>query len=112
MRKGAAFPEDVYQRCGQRMRDPLDIGEFSFDEIKAAADEAKRWNTYLAVHTYNDKGTRLALEAGAMAIEHGNLMTEETMKLARKKGLFSALRQGFSLANPQPTGTRLRKPNK
>jgi len=82
------------------MYDPLDIGEYSYEEIKAAADEAKRWNTYLAVHTYNDKGTRLALEAGAMAIDHGNLMTEETMKLLVEKGAFLNTQTGVFLSDP------------
>ena len=64
---------DVHQWAVSGMYDPLDIGEYSFEEIKAAADEAKRWNTYLAVHTYNDKGARAwHWKAGAMAIDHGN----------------------------------------
>ena len=100
MRKGAHFLKMFTSGAVSGLRDPLDIGEFSFEEIKAAADEAKRWNTYLAVHTYNDKGTRLALEAGAMAIEHGNLMTEETMKLAAEKGAFLSSQTGLFLGAP------------
>ena len=100
MRKGAHFLKMFTSGAVSGLRDPLDIGEFSFDEIKAAADEAKRWNTYLAVHTYNDIGTHLALEAGAMAIEHGNLMTEETMKLAAEKGAFLSTQTGVFLEHP------------
>jgi len=100
MRKGAHFLKMFTSGAVSGLRDPLDIGEFSFDEIKAVADEAKRWNTYLAVHTYNDKGTRLALEAGAMSIEHGNLMTEETMKLAADKGAFLSTQTGLFLGEP------------
>jgi len=94
MRKGSAFIKMFTSGAVSGMYDPLDIGEFSFDEIKAAADEAKRWNTYLAVHSYNEKGTRLALEAGAMSIEHANLMTEETMKLLVEKGAFLSTQTG------------------
>ena len=100
MRQGAAFLKMFTSGAVSGMYDPLDIGEYSFEEIKAAADEAKRWNTYLAVHTYNDQGTRLALEAGAMAIDHGNLMTEETMKLLVKKGAFLNTQTGVFLSDP------------
>jgi imidazolonepropionase-like amidohydrolase len=100
MRKGAAFIKMFTSGAVSGMYDPLDIGEYSFDEIKAAADEAKRWNTYLAVHTYNDKGTRIALEAGAMSIEHASLMTDETMKLLVKKGAFLSTQTGVFLSDP------------
>ena len=103
MRNGSAFLKMFTSGAVSGMYDPLDIGEYSFDEIKAAADEAKRWNTYLAVHTYNDQGTRLALEAGAIAIEHGNLMTEETMKLLVEKGAFLSTQTGVFLSDP-PAG--------
>lgn len=99
MRKGAAFLKMFTSGAVSGMYDPLDIGEYSFEEIKAAADEAKRWNTYLAVHTYNDKGTKLALEAGAMSIEHANLMTEETMKILVDKGAFLSTQTGVFLSD-------------
>ena len=100
MRNGSAFLKMFTSGAVSGMYDPLDIGEYSFEEIKAAADEAKRWNTYLAVHTYNDKGTRLALEAGAMSIEHANLVTEETMKLLVEKGAFLSTQTGVFLSDP------------
>ena len=100
MRKGVAFLKMFTSGAVSGMYDPLDIGEFSFDEIKAAADEAKRWNTYLAVHSYNEKGTLLALQAGAMSIEHANLMTEETMKLLVEKGAFLSTQTGVYFSDP------------
>jgi len=100
LRKGANFLKMYVSGAVSGLRDPLDISEFSFDEIKAAADEAKRWNTYLAVHTYNDAATRQALEAGAMSIEHGNLMTEETMKLLAEKGAFLSSQVGIFITDP------------
>jgi imidazolonepropionase-like amidohydrolase len=57
LRKGAHFLKMYVGGAVSELRDPLDILEFSFDEIKAVADEAKRWNTYLAVHTYTDAAT-------------------------------------------------------
>jgi imidazolonepropionase-like amidohydrolase len=75
--------------------------EYSFEEVKAAADEADRWNTYLAVHTYTDRASRQSIEAGAKTLEHANLMTEKTVKLAVKKGVYISPQTGFFLA-PAP----------
>jgi imidazolonepropionase-like amidohydrolase len=100
MRKGAHFLKMYVGGAVSGLRDPLDITEFSFDEIKAAADEAKRWNTYLAVHTYTDASTQQALKAGAMSIEHGNLITEETMKLLAEKGAFLSTQVGIFVTDP------------
>lgn len=102
MRKGAHFLKMYTSGAVSGVYDPLDIGEYSYDEIKAAADEAKRWNTYLAVHTYNDKGTRLSLEAGAMSIEHATIITEDTVKLIAEKGAFLSTQTGVYLSDPAP----------
>ena len=97
MRKGAHFVKMFTGGAVSGLRDPLDITEYSFDEIKAAADEAKRWNTYLSVHSYTDASVKLALEAGAMSIEHGNLLTDSTMKLLAEKGAFLSTQTGLFL---------------
>ena len=99
-RKGAVFLKMAVSGSIEGVYDPLEIGEFSFDEIKAAVDEAERWNTFLAVHTYNDKATQRALEAGAMTIEHACLITEETIKLLVKKGAFLSTQTGVFLQEP------------
>lgn len=99
MRKGACFLKMYTSGAVSGVYDPLDISEFSFDEIKAAADEAKRWNTYLAVHCYNDAAIKRSLEAGAMSIEHGNLVTDETMKLLAEKGAFLSTQTGLFLGD-------------
>ena len=101
MRRGAHYLKMFVGGAVSGLRDPLDVAEYSFEEVKAAAEEARRWNTYLAVHTYTDRSTREALEAGALSIEHANLLTEDTMKLAVKKGAFISAQTGFFLA-PAP----------
>lgn len=100
MRKGANFLKMFTSGAVSGLRDPLDITEYSFEEIKAAADEAKRWNTYLAVHSYTDASVKLALEAGAMSIEHGNLLTDSTMKLLAEKGATLSTQTGLFLGDP------------
>jgi len=71
--------------------DPLDVTEYTFEEMKAAVDVAKTWNTYVAVHVNTDAGVRQALEAGALSIEHGFLMSEDTVKLMAKKGAWFSM---------------------
>lgn len=70
------------------IHDPLDVAEFTAEEMEAAVEAASDWGTYVAVHSYNDKSVQRALNAGVMSIDHGNLMNEETMKLLKEKGAF------------------------
>lgn len=100
LRKGAHFLKMYTSGAVSGLYDPLDISEYSFDEIKAAADEAKRWNTYLAVHCYHDVGVQLSLEAGAMSIEHATIITEPTMKMLVDKGAFLSTQTGVYLQAP------------
>ncbi|MDV5169635.1 amidohydrolase family protein [Photobacterium rosenbergii] len=97
MRKGAHFLKIFSGGAVSGLRDPLDIMEYSMEELKAAAGEADRWNTYVAVHAYTDRAVRESLEAGFLSIEHANMLTEETMKLAAEKGAFISAQTGFFL---------------
>jgi imidazolonepropionase-like amidohydrolase len=68
--------------------DPIDTTQYSVDELRAAVEAAEQWNTYVAVHAYTDAAVRNALEAGVKVIEHGHLLSEDTLKLLKKKGAF------------------------
>ncbi|WP_419783181.1 amidohydrolase family protein [Maridesulfovibrio sp.] len=103
MREGAAFIKMFVGGAVSGVYDPLDVAEYSFEEVKAAADEADRWNTYLAVHTYTDKATMTAIEAGAKTLEHCNLITEKTVKEAVKRGCYISAQTGVYLS-PPPEG--------
>jgi len=71
--------------------DPLDVTEYTTEEIKAAVDAAADFNTYVAVHVMTDKATRRSLEAGVKSIEHGFLMSDETLKLMSDKGAWLSI---------------------
>ena len=71
--------------------DPLDVTQFTIEETKAAVAAAADWNTYVATHTFTDKATRRALEAGVMSIEHGHLLTEDTLRLIVEKGAYLSM---------------------
>jgi imidazolonepropionase-like amidohydrolase len=44
--------------------DPLDVNQFTFDELKAAVEAASDWGTYVTVHVYNSFGIQRAIAAG------------------------------------------------
>lgn len=68
--------------------DPLDVTQYTLDEMKAAVDAASDWNTYVTVHAYHPKSIRRAIEAGVKVVEHGNLLDEDTLKLMADKGIW------------------------
>ena len=46
------------------------------------------WDTYVLVHAYTNETVIRSLEAGVECIDHGQMMTEETMKLLVEKEIF------------------------
>jgi imidazolonepropionase-like amidohydrolase len=66
--------------------DPLDVDEYSVDEIKAVVEEATNYNTYVSSHVMTDRGVRRAIEAGVMCIEHGLFASEKTLRSMKEKG--------------------------
>ncbi|MBY5991140.1 metal-dependent hydrolase family protein [Ferrimonas balearica] len=84
--------------------DPLDVSEYSVDEIKAVVEEATNYNTYVLAHVMTDRGIRTSVEAGVMSIEHGFFASEETLKLMKKKGAWLSpqpmLEEDMVWANP------------
>ena len=71
--------------------DPLDVSQFTVEETKAAVDAVADWNTYVATHTFTDAATRRAIEVGVMSIEHGHLLSEETLRMMKEKGAFLSM---------------------
>ncbi|WP_274473908.1 metal-dependent hydrolase family protein [Mangrovimonas aestuarii] len=68
--------------------DPLDVSEYSLDEIKAAVEEAENFNTYVLAHVMTDRGIRNAIEGGVKCIEHGFFASDETLKLMKEKDIW------------------------
>ncbi|SIN73243.1 metal-dependent hydrolase family protein [Algoriphagus halophilus] len=73
------------------LSDPLDVRQYTLDEMKAAVEVAASWNTYVAVHAYSDVAVRGALEAGVQSIEHGQMIVEETAKLIKEHDAWLSL---------------------
>ena len=58
------------------------------DRLRAAVEEARNAQTYVAAHLYTDEAIRRAVELGVTSIEHGNLITSETARLVNEKGAY------------------------
>jgi imidazolonepropionase-like amidohydrolase len=94
-RQGAHFIKIFSGGAVSGLYDPLDINEYSPEELLAASGEAKRWNTYATSHAYMDSSVRGAIEAGFECIEHANLMTPASMELAVERGVWLSTQVGF-----------------
>ncbi|WP_407515914.1 amidohydrolase family protein [Tamlana fucoidanivorans] len=64
--------------------DPLDVGEFSVEEIEAVVEEAANFNTYVHAHVMTDEGIKKSILAGVKCIEHGFFASDETLKLMKE----------------------------
>jgi imidazolonepropionase-like amidohydrolase len=58
--------------------------QFTLEEIKAITETAKDYGMHVATHAHGDEGMRRAILGGVKTIEHGTLMSEETMDLMIK----------------------------
>lgn len=68
--------------------DPLDVTEYTYDELRAIVTETEKWGTYATVHCYSDEGIRNALNAGVKSVEHALFATKKTLRLMKKKDVF------------------------
>ena len=64
--------------------DPLDVTQFTEEEVRAAVNTAADWNTYVATHAFSPGSIQRAIQMGVKCIEHGHLMDEETAQLIAK----------------------------
>ncbi len=86
---------------------PLDIDQFTDDELSAAAHVAESFGSYFMVHAYYDRAVSRAIDFGAKSIEHGHMMTEEIVKKMAEKDVylvvegFMSLSEGSSSFTPE-----------
>jgi imidazolonepropionase-like amidohydrolase len=77
---------------------------YSVDDIRFMVEEAHRDGLKLAAHCWTRAGAHNAAEAGVDSIEHGQMMTDDDLRLAKKNHVvlvgtdfteFAAREQGF-----------------
>lgn len=91
--------------------DPLDVTQYTFDEMRAAVQAAEDWGTYVMVHAYTPRAVQRAIKAGVKCIEHGQLLDEKTLKLIRKNDVWLSLQNLVSdTPDMDPVRREKRKP--
>lgn len=58
--------------------------QFFREEIEEIVRTAKDYDFHVAAHAHGDEGMQRAVRAGVKTIEHGTLMSEETMELMKE----------------------------
>ena len=99
-------PEDAKKAVRQRYKDGADCikitatggvmsvakngqnPQFTVEEIKGITQTAKDYGMLTAAHAHGDEGMQRAVLAGIKTIEHGTLMSEETMDLMVKHNTY------------------------
>ncbi len=71
--------------------DPLDVSQFTLDELKAAVEAAEDWGTYVAVHAYTPRAVNKVLDAGVKCIDHGHLLDDATLARIGKMGVWLSM---------------------
>ncbi len=72
-----------YRRGGSETTTPT----FSLAELEELVDEAKSAGVPVCAHATSDEGIRRAVLAGAVTIEHGTGVSEETLALMKERGV-------------------------
>lgn len=86
--------------------DPVDVTQYTLDEMKAAVEAAEDWGTYVTVHAYTPRAVQRAIQAGVKCIEHGQLLDEKTLQLIAQKKIWLSLQY---LRENTPDMAELRK---
>lgn len=91
--------------------DPLDATQYTPEEIRTAVVAAENWGTYVTVHAYTSHAVKMSIEAGVKAIEHGQLVDEDTVKLMASKGIWWSLQPFLDneIANKQKGPSRVKQ---
>jgi imidazolonepropionase-like amidohydrolase len=102
----ANSPWEVRQRIRQLAHDGVDVIkvlstgavlthgsnpnsiEFTPEELNAAVDEARNFGLRVAVHAHAAQGIKNAILAGAASIEHAEIVDDEGIAMAIKRGTY------------------------
>ncbi len=75
------------ERAGMASTDPR-RQELSYEEIRAAVQEATKAGLFVAAHAHDRNGANAAVRAGVRSIEHGTYLDDETLNLMHQQGTF------------------------
>ncbi len=75
------------ERAGLAHTDPR-REELSYEELRAAVQEAAKTGLLVAAHAHDRHGANAAVRAGVRSIEHGTYLDDETLQLMKRQGTF------------------------
>ncbi len=85
---------------------PAGARQYSTEELEAIVDEAHRAGLKVAAHCHGDEAIRVAVECGIDCIEHGSLMSDETLDLFIDRDTFlvatTYLADGMDVSHAAP----------
>jgi imidazolonepropionase-like amidohydrolase len=64
------------------------LSQVSLEDVKAIVAEAARWRRDVAAHAYGGEGANNAIRGGVRSLEHGMLMSDDTLRLMVEHGTF------------------------
>lgn len=62
--------------------------QFSFNELKTIVEEAHKLGLKVAAHAHGTQGINAAIKAGVDSIEHGSILSQESIALMKERGTF------------------------
>jgi imidazolonepropionase-like amidohydrolase len=87
IKNGAQFVKAMADGGVSSPSDPVGYLVFSVEELKAMVEIAKGFGTYATGHLYTDEAIVRALDCGFTCIEHGNLISDDTIKRIAREGI-------------------------
>jgi imidazolonepropionase-like amidohydrolase len=87
LRQGAHFLKIMVGGGVSSPADPLDMLQFTAEEIQAITTTARQMRKIVTAHAYTVDAIRHAIDNGCMGIEHGNMIDNDTAKLCKEKGI-------------------------
>jgi imidazolonepropionase-like amidohydrolase len=91
------------ERAGLANTDPR-RQELSYEELRAAVQEAAKTGLFVAAHAHDRHGANAAVRAGVRSIEHGTYLDDETLALMKQKGTFFVPTLAIMSPMSDPTG--------
>ncbi len=97
--------------------------EYSYEELRAAVEEAAHKGLKVAAHAHSADGIKNAVRAGVASIEHGTYIDDEGLRMMKERGTFLVadvydaewIRQAAGypkdFADKQPEGDEIQRQN-
>lgn len=92
VRENIKYGADVIKFCATggvlSKGDSVGGQQYTLEEMQALVDEAHRHGRKVAAHAHGAEGINTAIIAGVDSIEHGSLIDDDGIQLAKKNGTF------------------------